>query len=64
MLDYKGSIRQCAKETGIPKSTVSRVIHIYIKEYYYEDYRQIVRVLDFNSKYRRKPRRYWKGNPW
>lgn len=64
MLDYKGSIRQCSEETCIPPSTVHRYIHTYIKTYYYDEYRQILRILKFNSQNRKKQRKYWKGKPY
>lgn len=64
MLNYKCSIRQCAEELCISKSTVHNYIHSYIKCYYDEEYCQIKRILQFNRQYRRKPRKYWKGGPW
>lgn len=64
MLDYKGSIRQCSKETCISSTTIHRYVHTYIKTYYYEEYRQILKILKFNSQNRRKARKYWKGKPW
>ena len=64
MLNEKGSLRQCSEETGIPRSTVHMRIHTYIKRYYNEDYTQIVKILKFNSKYRRRPRHSWKGRPY
>ena len=30
----------------------------------YEEYRQILKILKFNSQNRRKARKYWKGKPW
>lgn len=63
-LVYKGTLRLCEKETCIPRSTIHYYIHSYIKEYYYEDYLQIVRILKFNSSSRFKPRHLWVGTPW
>ena len=63
MLNYKCSIRQCAEELCISKSTVHNYIHSYIKCYYDEEYCQIKRILQFNKQYRMRPRKYWKGRP-
>jgi uncharacterized membrane protein len=60
-LNEKGSIRQCEKETLIPKSTIHRIIHTYIKFNYDEEYKQIVIILRYNKSNRCKSRKYWTG---
>lgn len=64
MLSNKCSIRQAAEELCISRSTLHRFIHTYIRDYYDEEYRQILRLLDYNRKERFKPRKYWRGLPW
>ena len=63
-LDEKGSIRMCAKNVCISKSLVHQYIHTYIRTYYYEEYQQIIRILKYNSAYRKKPHKYWQGRPF
>lgn len=53
------SIRICADNLMIGKSTVHRYIHTYIRVYYYEDYLRILTRLEYNKKYRCMPRKYW-----
>ena len=64
LLDNKATLRMCEEELCIPKSTVHRYIHTYIKQYYDEEFCQIVKLLKFNGDHRRMARRYWKGRPW
>lgn len=63
-LNEKATIRMVEKELCIPRSTIHRYIHTYIKRYYDEEYCQIVRLLRYNKQYRTKPRKYWRGCPW
>lgn len=53
------SIRICADNLMLGKSTVHKCIHTYIKVYYYEDYLHILTRLEYNKKYRCMPRKYW-----
>ena len=64
MLDFKCSIRQASQELCIPRSTLHKYIHTYIKTYYDEEYLQIKRLLRYNKQERAKPRKYWVGSPW
>lgn len=57
ILDEKMSIRQCAAESCISKSTVHRYIHSYICMYYDEEYVQIKRILKYNQKHPEKFRK-------
>lgn len=58
-LDNKCSIRQCAENVCIPKSTIHTYIHTYIKRYYDDEYMQIIRILQYNRKYRSRCRSSW-----
>lgn len=64
MINEKCSLRMCAKELGYSKSTIHKYIHTYIKEFYEEEYAQIVTILRWNRKYRFRPRSRWYGAPW
>ena len=64
MLNEKGSIRMCSDNIAVSKSKIHSYIHTYIKRYYDEEYKQIVRILKYNKRYRTKPRRLWRGAPW
>lgn len=59
----KLTIRLCAQELMLSKSLVHYYVHTYIKEYYNDKYYKIKYVLDWNKKYRNKPRNCWKGSP-
>ena len=63
-LNEKGSIRMCAKDVCMSKSLVHKYIHTYIKKYYDEEYQQILQILKYNSRYRKKPHRFWSGRPF
>lgn len=62
-LDYKGTIRMCEKEICVPRSTIHSYIYSYIKKYWYEEYLQIVKILQFNKMYRVGPKAHWKFKP-
>lgn len=55
------SIRQVSENLQIPKSTVHLYIHTYIKHYYDYDYQIILKILEYNCRYRRMPRKYWRS---
>ena len=57
MIDNKCTIRSCADNLNIPKSTVHRYIHTYIRVYYDDEYCQLLRLLDYNIKHRRGRRK-------
>lgn len=54
----------CAKNVCMSKSSVHKYIHTYIKKYYDEEYQQILQILKYNSRYRKKPHRFWSGRPF
>lgn len=62
-MDEKGSIRQCSENLMIPKSTIHRYIHTYIKYNWYDLYIEIKHILKFNSEYRSCTRNCWKSKP-
>lgn len=62
-MDEKGSIRQCSENLMIPKSTIHRYIHTYIKYNWYDLYIEIKHILKFNSEYRSCARNCWKSKP-
>lgn len=64
MLSNKCSIRKASQELGIARSTLHNWIHTYIRDFYYEEYRQLLRLFKYNKKERFRPRKYWKGTPW
>ena len=53
------SIRKCAENMMISKTTVWLYIHKIIRYEYPDDYTCIVNKLKYNKKYLGKPRRYW-----
>lgn len=59
MLTTGCTIRQCGKITGISKSTVHFLIHSYIETYYSSEYTSIVKILEYNKTYRKKPKSAW-----
>lgn len=64
MLNEKCSIRDCAKDVGMPKSTVHEYIHKYISAGWDEEYQEIKVILRWNKLERFKPKKYWHGRPW
>lgn len=64
MLNDKCSIRDCAKDVGMPKSTVHQYIHTYIRDGWDEEYQEIKIILRWNKRERLKPKKYWHGRPW
>ena len=59
MTEYHMSIRQCAENMMISKSSVHYYIHHYIKELYNDSYHMLVNILKYNSKHKTKPRNMW-----
>ena len=64
MLNEKCSIRDCAKDVGMPKSTIHQYIHTYIRDGWDEEYQEIKVILRWNKRERFKPKKYWRGRPW
>lgn len=64
MLNEKCSIRDCAKDVGMPKSTVHKYIHTYIRDGWDEEYQEIKVILRWNKRERFKPKKYWHDRPW
>lgn len=48
--EYKISLREASRETGIPKSTLHEFIHESLIHYSYECYRLCIIQLDWNKK--------------
>lgn len=60
MLENRCSIRDCSKELNIPKSTVHRYIHTYIKQDFDEEYFSLCNLLRYNKKHRCIAKKYMK----
>lgn len=52
MLERDLTIRECEKETGIPRSTIHRYIHVYIQYYDDEAYHRLERLLRYNKQHK------------
>lgn len=63
MIDNKCTLRICSENLCIPVTTIHRYIYKYISNWYPNDYREIVKLLRWNKKYRNGPRRYWRYKP-
>lgn len=59
-LDQRMTIRLCAENLCVSKSTVHTDIHHRIKYMYPAEYREICKKLAWNSKYLCVNRKYWK----
>lgn len=60
MIEYKPSLRIAEENLGMSKSNIHKYIHTYIKTDYNDDYVQIVNILRYNAKFRRRSRKYWR----
>lgn len=60
MIDNHPSLRQASEDLCIPKSTLHRWIHTYVKTYYPEEYSEIRHYFYLYKKYRFKPRKLWR----
>lgn len=56
MLANRASIRECSKHLNIPKSTVHRYIHTYIKADFDEEYSELCMLLKYNRKHKCTPK--------
>lgn len=57
--NFHGSLRMAEQELGISKSTIHRYIYTYIRHDYNEDYTELKSLMQYNKRYRCKPRKYW-----
>lgn len=66
LVDEKTSIRRAAKELGMSKSAVHRLVHTWIRYNYDEEYQQIRQLFRFNKRYRFCQYSLWyrAGRPW
>lgn len=60
IIDYGLTLRQCATETGIPKTTIQRRISNEIRYFMDDEYCQIQHILKENKKYKFCQRKYWR----
>lgn len=60
MIEYRPSLRMASDDLMMSKSKIHNYIHTYIRTDYNDEYVQIVNILKYNSKFRRRPRMYWR----
>lgn len=60
VIDNRCTIRQCADNLMISKSSVCWCIHNVLPDVDPDMYSEVKAVLNYNSKYRRMARKYWK----
>ena len=62
--DYKMTLREMEDNLMIPRATLDRYIHTMIKSNFPTEYRRISKILEWNKKYKFKPKKYWTICPY